>query len=558
MPSIVSNATNYGILLRIRANLCSLLEYDNDQNSRGSIGASFTRQESTNLAAICEEAVSFSDSVSDPEAYMMTAPRPARQPNEELEALLLSKVNPDLEEAAKHAIGECLLANLDLFARTNSDLGRTTWVAMKVDTGDSPPIFTLPYRMSKAERDAVDSEIRRMLADGIIEPSTSPWSSPVVVVPKRDTGELQFCVDMRRINEVKRTMRYPLGHIQDILDTVAPSAGQTCYYSSLDLKSGFWQVPMADEASKDRVSFHAASSQWQYKVMPMGLKSSPAVFAEFMRRVLAPVLPGSVPVGTKGSQKSEACAMVSLDDILIYSPDITSHVRHLQQVFDLLQLASLKAAVKKCTFGQRRIQFLGHVLDGSNGTVAPSPRNVAVITTYPSPRNVRQVRALLGTVGYYRSFVPGFSLIARPLFDLLKKDAPWRWGSDEEHAFQTLKHALTSELILRAPDFDRHFFVQTDFCKSAVAACLAQKGDDGKQCAAQFASKKLTPAQMAWSSADGEAYAAVWAIKHFRPYLYGKKFTLVTHGGPASEDHERPGLAWQPGEVRLDAAAVRL
>ncbi|KXZ44148.1 hypothetical protein GPECTOR_72g595 [Gonium pectorale] len=209
--------------------------------------------------------------------------------------------------------------------------------------------------------------------------------------------------------------------------------------------------------------------------------------------------------------------MVYLDEILIYSPDITSHVRHLQQVFDLLRLASLKAAVKKCTFGQRRIQFLGHVLDGSNRTVAPSPRNVAVITAYPSPRNVRQVRALLGTVGYYRSFVPGFNLIARSLCDLLKKDAPWRWGSDEEHAFHTQKHALTSDPILRAPEFDHHFFVQTDFCKSAVAACLAQKGDDGKEFAVKFTTKKLTPAQMAWSSADGEAHAAVWAIKtHIR------------------------------------------
>ncbi|KXZ42902.1 hypothetical protein GPECTOR_112g272 [Gonium pectorale] len=341
-----------------------------------------------------------------------------------------------------------------------------------------------------------------MLADGIIEPSTSAWSSPVVVVPKRDTGELRFCVDMRRINEVTRTVRYPLGHIQDILDRVAPPAGQTRYYSSLDLKSGFWQVPMADEASKDRVSFHTATSQWRYKVMPMGLKNSPAVFAELMRRVLAPVLPGSVPVGgDKGTHQAEACAMVYLDDILIFSPDIISHIQHLQLVFDLLRLASLKAAIKKCEFGQQRIQFLGHVLDGINGTVAPSPRNVAVIAAYPSPRNVRQVRALLGTVGYYRSFVPGFSLIARPLFDLLKKDAPWAWGPSQEQAFQTLKGALTSEPILRAPDFDRHFYVQTDFCQSAVAACLAQKGADGKEYAVQFASKKLTPAQMCWSSA---------------------------------------------------------
>ncbi|KXZ41351.1 hypothetical protein GPECTOR_528g523 [Gonium pectorale] len=386
-------------------------------------------------------------------------------PSDELRSLLLSKVNPELEEAERLAITGCLLANYDLFALSNSELGCTPWASMKVDTGDAPPVFTPPYRMSKVEREAVDKEIQRMLADGIIEPSTSAWSSPVVVVPKRDTGELRFCVDMRRINEVTRTVRYPLGHIQDILDRVAPPAGQTRYYSCLDLKSGFWQVPMADDASKDRVSFHTASSQWRYKVMPMGLKNSPAVFAELMRRVLAPVLPGSVAMENPGSEvvpPMEPCAMVYLDDIIIYSADIVSHVTHLQQVFDLLRLASLKAAVKKCVFGQQRIHFLGHVLDGVNGTLAPSPRNVAVIASYPSPHNVRQVRALLGTVGYYRSFVPGFSLVAKPLFELLKKDAPWRWGDAEETAFQTLKTALTNEPILRAPDFGRPFFVQTD------------------------------------------------------------------------------------------------
>ncbi len=224
---------------------------------------------------------------------------------EELRSALSTAVNQELAPYDRARLQALLEANWDMFAMTNSDLGRTTWATIHIDTGDHAPIAQNPYRMSPKEREAVDQELARMAADGIIEPSTSPWVSPAVLVEKKEGGGTRFCVDMRRVNEVTTTQRYPLGHIADLIDRVAPPAGRTRVYSTLDLKSGYWQVPIADEESKAKTAFATPTSQWQYKVMPMGLKNSAAVFAALMSQVLRPVL--------------GKYALAYLDDIIIYS-----------------------------------------------------------------------------------------------------------------------------------------------------------------------------------------------------------------------------------------------
>lgn len=436
------------------------------------------------------------------------------EPGEEVMKLLEAAINPELEPQESESIRAQLRSNWDLFALTNSDLGRTTWASIKIDTGDHPPIAQNPYRMSPKERDAVDKELARMAEDGIIEPSTSPWVSPAVLVEKKEGGGTRFCVDLRKVNGVTTTVRYPLGTVAELIDRVTPPGGQSRVYSTLDLKSGYWQVPIADEASRERTAFATPTSQWQYTVMPMGLKNSAAVFAALMNKVLRPLL--------------GRCALAYLDDIIIYSSTTGEHCQHLLDVFDLLRLAGLKISAKKCHFGYRQVEFLGFVIDGEYGTVTPCPRNVANLEALPAPRNLRELRAVLGLAGYYRHMVEGFSIIAEPLYTLLRQDVPWGWTELEEEAFQRLKNAVTSYPILRAPDFNRPFLLQTDWCTTAVAACLSQRDDAGCEYAVQFASKKLSGSQLNWSSAHGEAFAAVWAVKHFRPYLHGSHFTLVT------------------------------
>ena len=454
-------------------------------------------------------------------------------PDSELEELLRGKINPELAAEEKAVLEKVLLDNYDMFARTNKELGHTEWTTCKVETTTEHPVYTPPYRMSKIERDKVDEEIRKMLDDDVIEPSTSAWSSPVVVVGKKGTTDLRVCVDLRKTNALLRPMRYPQGHYQDMLEWVAPPLGQTRYYTSLDGKGAYWQVPMYDEASRDKVSFHTANSCWRFKVMPFGLASAPAIFCELMRRVLSPVLFGSAPVATsgplaEGGSKAEACAMNYMDDTLLASYDICAHARHLSYVLDLMRLAGLRFSAKKCVFGQRKVHVLGHVLDGVKGTIDPSPRHLQAIANFPRPTDVSSVRSFLGLATYYKDRIKCFSLLAAPLTDLTKKGREWRWGDKEEQAFKTIKEHLLGNPILRAPDFEREFIVQTDFCRLAVAAILSQKDDKDQEYVVQYASKKLNPAQQLWSSADGEAYAAAWAIKHWRPYLFGRHFTLVT------------------------------
>ncbi|KXZ41322.1 hypothetical protein GPECTOR_553g570 [Gonium pectorale] len=184
-------------------------------------------------------------------------------------------------------------------------------------------------------------------------------------------------------------------------------------------------------------------------------------------------------------------------------------------------------ALKKCEFAQPDVQFLGHVVNGATGTITPAPKNVAVIEGYPVLRDVRAIKAFLGLTSYYRHYVMNYGLIALPLYECLGKQG-YQWGSRQQAAFEQLKQALCSKPILRGPDFERSFILATDFCKTAVAACLSQLDDEGREYAVSFASKKLNDTQRNWSSTDGEAFAAVWAIKSYHAYLYGTPFTLVT------------------------------
>ena len=459
--------------------------------------------------------------------------RPSAEPDEEMRGLIEARVNSELPAPDRAALLALLTTHHDMFARNNRELGKTSWVTLKIDTGDSPPIYKPPYRLGIKEREVVEAEIAKLYEDGIIEPSNSAWSSPVMVI-KKPNGGYRCVIDLRGVNSVCKVIRYPLGHIQDLLDAVAPPVGQQRWMSSLDLRSGFWAVPI-DPADRDKTAFHTTNSGWRFVRMPMGLSCAPPVWAELMRRVLAPVLIGGVPtrsrVGETGGElpatetlpAPRQCAIVYMDDVLICSPTMEAHLQDVETVLNLLRLAGLRVSASKCEFGRRRIVFLGHTLDGERGTLEPNPKNVAAIEAFPSPRNVRQVKAFMGMASYYRTLIPGLSVTARPLFALLKKEAAWRWGPEEEAAFQEIKRALTSKPVVRAPDFSR------DFYKTAVAAVLSQKDDDGNEYVVKYASRKLTDSESrTLNSSEGEALAACWGVRHFRNYLWGTHFYLVS------------------------------
>ena len=263
----------------------------------------------------------------------------------------------------------------------------------------------------------------------VIEPSTSPWSSPIVLVSKKD-GSTRFCVDYRKLNNITHKDSYPLPRIDDTIEALAGAE----WFSTLDLKSGYWQVPL-DDAAKEKTAFSTGSGLWQFKVMPFGLCNAPATFERLMEQVLLG-LPTSI-------------ALVYLDDIVVPGCTFSHQISNLRQVFKSLRKAKLKLSPKKCTLFKREVKFLGHTVSGEG--VAPDPGKVEAVAQWPRPTTPEEIKRFLGLCSYYRRFVPSFAEIAHPLHQLATAN-PFDWTQEAEDAFQKLKLALTNPPILAYPD----------------------------------------------------------------------------------------------------------
>ena len=276
----------------------------------------------------------------------------------------------NLSTAQKEELQLLLLENADLFSKSTDDLGQTGMVQHKIDTGTSMPIRQPPRRLPLAQREEADNAVQDMYKQGLIEPSESPWASPIVLVRKKD-GSLRFCVDYRALNSVTRKDSYPLPRIDDTLDTLA---GMTLF-STLDLKSGYWQVKL-EPRDKEKTAFSTGKGLWQFKVMPFGLCNAPATFERLMERVLV-----NLPLQT---------ALVYLDDILVPGKTFSHHLANLRTVFQRLRAAKLKLAPQKCMLLQKEVKFLGHII-GPTG-VSTDPEKTRVVETWPTPTKLTELR----------------------------------------------------------------------------------------------------------------------------------------------------------------------
>jgi len=316
-----------------------------------------------------------------------------------------------------------------------------------------------------------------LLQEGIIEESSSPWNSPILVVPKKAdaSGQRKFrlVVDYRKLNEKTVGNAYPLPDITEILDQL----GQAKYFSCLDLAMGYHQIDM-DPQDIDKTAFSTKEGHWAYRRMPFGLKTAPATFQRVMNTALS---------GLTGSR-----CLIFLDDIVIYANSLADHDRKLRDVFRRLRRHNLKLQPDKCEFLRKEVAFLGHKI--SENGVEPDNRKVEAIQKFPKPNTVKQLKSFLGLAGYYRRFVPQFSKIAAPLHKLLKKDAKFAWGEDQEIAFSTLKQKLVSKPILQYPNFSEEFILTTDASNDGAGAVLSQ-GEIGKDLPVAFGSRSFNKAE---------------------------------------------------------------
>ena len=337
--------------------------------------------------------------------------------------------------------------------------GKTDLVEHRIYTPESArPVHQPPYRLPYAYRERVKKELQEMLAAGIIEPSSSEWSSPLVVVHKED-GSLRLCVDYRRLNTVTQPDAYPMPRVDELLDRL----GKATYLSTIDLARGYWQVPVSPP-DRYKTAFTTPYGFFQFKRMPFGLSGAPATFQRMMDQLT----------------NDMEFAAAYMDDLVVYSNTWEEHLQHLQATLQRLQTAGLTAKPNKCQFAFAECTHLGHIVGG--GQVKPLPSKLQAIQDFPTPTTKKQVRTFLGLTGYYRRFINGYASMSAILSDLTRAKQPnnVKWTPKTEEAFRQLKRSLCTSPVLMVPNFDRPFLLQTDASDRGVGGVLSQINEEGR------------------------------------------------------------------------------
>ena len=425
---------------------------------------------------------------------------------EHINVLFLETVNEcNLTSDVERDLKQLLYDHSDTFARSSTDLGFCNIIKHDIDTGDSRPIKQSPRRPPLAARDAEDEILNEMLETGVIEPSTSPWASPVCLVSKKD-GTFRFCIDYRRVNAVSKKDAYPLPDIQDALDNLR---GSNCF-ATIDLLSGYWQLGMTERA-KERSAFCTRRGLFQFTRMPFGLSGAPGSFCRLMQIVLRDHL--------------WTICLCYLDDIVVFAKTPQELLERLRTVLDRLRQVGLKVKPSKCDLFRTEIKFLGHMVSAYG--IEPLPDKIETIQDWPTPKCLRDVRAFFGLASYYRRFVQGFATIAEPLTSLTKKHIHFDWNDEAQKAFNRLKQELINATSLAFPYPDRPCIVDTDASDVGLGAVLSQT-IDGIERPIAFFSRVMNQAQRNYCATRRELLAVISALQHFRHYLLGNKVILRT------------------------------
>ena len=305
-------------------------------------------------------------------------------------------------------------------------------------------------------------------------------------------------------------MAYPLPNITDIFDQV----GNACYYTLIDCVSGFHQITL-DEADAHKTAFSTPSGHFEFVRMPFGLKNA----APEYQRAMNITLDGMIGKGV----------FVYIDDIVIYAKTLKEHEELFNEVMDRLRKSCWKLEPKKCEILRREVTYLGHII-GANG-LNPDPKKIEAVREFPKLKNIKSVRQFLGLAGYYRRFIKDFARLAKPLTRLLQKNEAFCWSEDAETAFLRLKEALCTAPVLKPPDMSQPFLITTDASGYAVGGILSQ-GKIGSDLLVAYTSRVLRGPELKYETYEKEALAIIHAVRTFRPYVFGRKFTIVTDHQP--------------------------
>ena len=317
------------------------------------------------------------------------------------------------------------------FTQDETSIGTTQLTSMSIDTGTTDPVSQKPYPIAMKHYKWVKNEIEKLLAAKVICSSRSSWSAPIIVVPKGDGGKC-LVIDYRALNKVTRKFTWPMPKVEDIFSKL----NRATYFTTLELCTGYHHIPL-DKSSIPKTAFNSPFGKYEYIKVPFGLAQAPAYFQELMTGIL----------------KDFPFAIAYLDDIIIFSKTPQEHLSHICMVFEKLKTANLSMKKSKCNFFSKEIQYLGHILSATG--IQPLPSKTHAIQHMNPPTTLKQVRAFLGLVGYYRKFIKGFAKIAKPLTLLTRQQVKFDWTPEHQAAFTHLKDAITflwtSHLYPRLP-----------------------------------------------------------------------------------------------------------
>lgn len=386
---------------------------------------------------------------------------------------------------------------------------------------NAKPVSKPHYRLSTTELDELQRQLKDLLDKGFIKPSTSSWGAPVLFVKKKN-GELRMCVDYRELNALTVKNKYPLPRIDELINRLHG----TTYFSKIDLKSGYHQLQV-QEADRHKTAFRTRYGSYEFQVMSFGLTNAPSSFMALMHDVLDGLVDKSV--------------VVYLDDIIIFSKgDKFDHQRKLDEVLRRLEKHQLIVNQKKCEFFKTEVDFLGFHI--SRDGLSTEDVKIKAIRDLSPPSNLKQLRSFIGTMSFYRDFIPNFSSVCSPLSQLQQKDMKWNWGIEQQKAFEKMKELMITAPILMIPDDRKTFIVNTDASDIGVGAVLQQVDSTGNLRPCAYFSKKLLPAETRYPTHDQEMLALILALKHWRHFLYRSPFIIRTDHAALTHFHQQPHL----------------
>ena len=423
---------------------------------------------------------------------------------EHLQALYEASIE-QLNPGQSQQLALLLTAYGDVFSSNDFDLGEFTATDHTIHTGDAAPVKQRMRRTPLGFEHEEENHLKKMLQFGVIQSSQSSWAAAPVLVRKKD-GSVRYCIDFRALNERTRKDAFPLPRIEECLDTLNGSM----YYNTLDMASGYWQINIAPQ-DRHKTAFVTRHGLFEHVRMGFGLCNAPATFQRAINLVLHGLLWKSV--------------LAYLDDLIVLGKTFEESLHNLEEVFCRLRKYNLKLKPRKCSLFHTTVEFLGRQVTHKGTQITET--KLKLVKDWPPPKTRKDMQAYLGFMNYHREFISKFADLAEPLYVMLRKKAVFKWETEHQAAFESLKRQAAQDIVLAFPNNEDPFILDTDASDCAVAGVLIQC-QAGVESPVAFASKSLKPEQRRYCTTRKELLAVVTFTRQFRHYLLGRPFLIRT------------------------------